>query len=406
LVEESSVDLLRRAVDRDELVQITADLIRAESENPPGNEQRVAEIAAGWLEKIGCAPLDFHSEIEGRPSIIAWWPARRATEPVPGRVLVLNGHLDVVPAGDHRQWTHPPYSAHIEDGKIFGRGASDMKSGIASMIGAVAALQRRGFQPHGRICFQLVADEESAGTHGTGFLVREGLISGDAAIVAEPTSLMVGLGERGALWAKIKAIGRSAHGSVPHLGVSAIEKIARAVLALHNRNFGRDDPVFGKPTLNAGVISGGDKVNMVADYAELQVDRRLVPGESIESATSEIRAILDEISSEDPDARYELEVMNFAEPSVESKDSEIVRLVSESIESCVGGPPEYYVSPGSSDARFLRNEAGIPTVLFGPGIMGLAHVVDEYVEVDSIVAAAEVIALAAQRFLVDDTRGG
>lgn len=396
------VERVKKCVARDELVEITAELIGAESENPPGNEQAAAEVAAGWLEKIGCSPVEFHSEIPGRPSVIAWWPGGRPSDRESQRVLCLNGHLDVVPAGDPDRWTYPPYSAHIEDGRIFGRGASDMKSGIASMLGAVAALRRADFEPAGRICFQLVADEECAGTHGTGFLVRKGLIWGDAAIVGEPTSLMVGIGERGALWAKIKAHGRAAHGSVPQHGVSAVEKIARAILALHNRDFGKSDLLLGSPTLNAGVVSGGEKVNMVADYAEVQVDRRLVGGETVDSATYEIRSILDSITAEDPEARYELEVMNFAEPSVEAKESEIVRLVSEAIEFCIGGPAEYYTSPGSSDARFLRNDAGIPTVLFGPGIMGLAHVVDEYAEVDSIVSAAEVVAHTAVRFLGPD----
>ncbi len=401
---DEKISRIKKAVDPEELLEITTDLIKAESENPPGNEERVAEVAAGWLEKIGAGPIEFHAEVEGRPNVIAWWQTGRTRHESGGRVLVLNGHLDVVPAGDARLWKYPPYSAHVENGKIFGRGASDMKSGIASMIGAAAALRRADIEIPGRICFQLVADEESAGTHGTGYLAREGLLLGDGAIVGEPTSLMVGIGERGALWAKIKAYGRAAHGSVPQLGVSAVEKIAKAVLSLHNRDLGRSDPLFGKPTINAGVISGGEKVNMVADYAELQIDRRLLPGETLESAVSEIKGILDEITDQDPQARFEIETMRFAEASAEPKDGEIAAIVAGAIADCIGGPAEYYISPGSSDARFLRNDAGIPTVLFGPGIMGLAHVVDEYVELDSIVAAAEVIALAAVRFLAAGKR--
>ncbi|MER3396594.1 MAG: acetylornithine deacetylase [Acidimicrobiia bacterium] len=396
---KDDVQKVRSAVDPPELSQILVDLVRADSENPPGNEQRAAEVAAGWLERIGCSPIEFHAEIPGRPSVIAWWPRRHSDVSEKDRILALNGHLDVVPAGDPSAWTHPPFGGDIERGRIYGRGTSDMKSGIASMIEAVAAIERAQLALEGTICFQLVADEESAGTHGTQYLVREGYIRADAAIVGEPTSLMVGIGERGALWAKIKAFGRAAHGSVPNAGVSAIEKLSRAVLALHNRDFKKNDPLFGSPTLNVGVIAGGEKVNMVADYAEAQIDRRLVPGENWQSALEEIRQILNALTAEDPDARYEIEVMNFAEPSVESKDSRIVKVVAECITDCIGGPPEYYVSPGSSDARFLRNEARIPTILFGPGIMGLAHCVDEYVELDSMVAAAEVIAVAAHRFL-------
>ncbi len=398
----AGIESVLRAVDRDELVQITQELVRVNSENPPGNEEKVAEVAASWLERIGCTEIEFHAELPGRPSLLAWWrsPVARSVERTQeGRVLALNGHLDVVPAGDSSQWKHPPFSGAVEGGKIYGRGASDMKSGVAAMIGAVAALGRASTPLQGAIRFQLMADEENAGRHGAAPLAARGLLHADAAIVGEPTSLMVGIGERGALWAKVKAFGRAAHGSVPRAGVSAVEKIAKAALALHGRDFAKADPLFGSPTLNAGVVQGGEKVNVVADYAELQVDRRLIPGETAESALAEIRTILDSITAEDPEAVFDVEVMDYAEPSAQSRDSEIVRVISSAIEDCIGGPPEFYVSPGSSDARFLRNNAGVPTVLFGPGIMGLAHVVDEYVEIDSLVDAARVLAVTAARFL-------
>lgn len=387
------VSSVKSAVDRDLLTEMLVSLLKARSENPPGEEVEAAAVAKQWLEEIGCWRVDSFEEIPGRPNLLGYWGRGE------GPTFVFNGHLDVVPAGDEKTWTRPPYGAVVEGDRIFGRGAADMKSGIAAMLGAVAALQAAGVELPGNVCFQLVSDEESAGRHGTGYLARRGLLRGEGAIVAEPTSLMVGVGERGALWAKVKSYGRSAHGSVPHEGISAVEKLAKAILALHGRQLGKEHPSFGKPTLNVGVVRGGQKVNVVPDYAECEIDRRLVPGESQEYVVAELERLLGEVRASDPDARFELEVENFAEASQQDPQSPIVRAVAAAVESVVGGPAEYYVSPGSSDARFLRNQAGIPTVLFGPGIMGLAHTSDEWADIQSIEAATAVMAVAAFDYL-------
>lgn len=386
-------DSISTALDLDEAVEITRDLVRAESENPPGNERAAADAALPWLEKVGCTSIREVEEIPGRPSVIADWGSSD------GPVMVFNGHIDVVPSGDPASWSHPPYEAVVEDGKIYGRGTTDMKSGIAAMIESIAILGRLGFEPAGSVQFQLVADEESFGTHGTDFMLREGLLRGDAGIVSEPTSLMVGLGERGAYWATITAKGRAVHGSVPEQGVSAIEKIARATLALHKREFEMTDPLLGRPSLNVGVIEGGSKINVVADNASISIDRRSIPGETRESVEAEILGVLESIAAEDPEFEYELDVFGFAEPSVIERDAEIVSLLASSIERHVGGPPDFYGSPGATDARFMRNQAGIPTVVFGPGIMGLAHTIDEYVEIDAIGVAAKVYADVVAQFL-------
>lgn len=381
------------AVDTDEAVRITQDLVRAPSENPPGHEHLAAAVAKGWLEEIGCQKIEELEEFEGRTNLIASWG-----DPSSGPRLIFNGHLDVVPAADDAGWNHPPFSAVLEDGMIFGRGTSDMKSGIAAMIEAVAGLNRIGFKPRGHIQFQLVADEESFGRHGTEFLLRKNLLAGDAAVIGEPTSLMICLGERGAYWATIHARGRAAHGSVPEQGISAIEKVAKAAVVLHGREFNNSHPLLGKPTLNVGTIAGGTKVNVVADRASISIDRRAIPGETEESIQSEIEAILDEIRAGDPECNFKIEVFGFAEPSIIEKNAPVVRLLSESIETHAGGPPDFYGSPGATDARFLRNQSQIPTVVFGPGIMGAAHTVNEFADVASIGIASKVYAELAHRF--------
>lgn len=385
---------IAEACDVDEAVAITQDLVRAESVNPPGNEQVAADAVLPWLEKIGCTNIRSVEEIAGRPSLIADWGDTDA-----GPTLVFNGHIDVVPVGEPDAWKYPPFDAVIADGKIHGRGTTDMKGGLGSMLAAASALNRIGFVPRGRIQFQLVADEESFGTHGTYYLLREGLLEGDAAIVSEPTSLMVCLGERGAYWATISFKGRAAHGSVPEQGVSAIEKAARATLELHRRQFAGSHDLLGRPSLNVGVIEGGAKINVVADRASISIDRRTIPGETRESVHGEITAILDQLKRDDPEFDFDIDVFGFAEPSVIEQGAPIVEFVSDAIERQLGGPADYFGSPGATDARFLRNQAGIPTVVFGPGIMGLAHTRDEYVEIDNIASATRVYADVAARFL-------
>lgn len=381
------------AVDTNEAVQITQDLVRAPSENPPGREHLAAAVARQWLEEAGCEGFEEFEEFEGRTNLIASWGDSSS-----GPRLIFNGHLDVVPAADADGWDNPPFSAVVKDGKIFGRGTSDMKSGIAAMIEAVAALNRVGFKPRGHVQFQLVADEESFGRHGTEFLLRKNLLAGDAAVIGEPTSLMICLGERGAYWATIHATGRAAHGSVPEQGISAIEKVAKAAVALHGREFSESHPLLGKPTLNVGTIAGGTKVNVVADRASISIDRRAVPGETEEGVQGQIEAILEEIKAGDPDCEFNIEVFGFAEPSIIQKDAPIVRLLADSVESQTGGPPDYYGSPGATDARFLRNQGRIPAVVFGPGIMGAAHTVNEFADVASIGIASKVYAELAYRF--------
>lgn len=381
------------AVDTDEAVRITQDLVRAPSENPPGREHLAAAVARQWLEAAGCEEIEEIEEIEGRTNLTATWG-----DPSSSPRLIFNGHLDVVPAADDDGWNDPPFSAVVRDGRIFGRGTSDMKSGIAAMIEAVIGLNRIGFKPAGHIQFQLVADEESFGRHGTEFLLRKNLLAGDAAVIGEPTSLMICLGERGAYWATIHATGRAAHGSVPEQGISAIEKVAKAAIALHGRDFDDSHPLLGKPTLNVGTIAGGTKVNVVADRASISIDRRAIPGETEEAVQSEIEAILDEVKAGDPDCEFKVEVFGFAEPSIIGRDEPIVRLLARSVESQTGGPPDYYGSPGATDARFLRNQGRIPAVVFGPGIMGAAHTVNEFADVASIGIASKVYAELAHRF--------
>ena len=191
-----------------------------------------------------------------------------------------NGHLDVVPAGSVDTWTHGPWDGVVEDGRLIGRGAADMKGPVAAAQAAGAAIRRAGVDLAGMLEYHLVADEELAGTHGTQVLWDRVLLDADAAIVGEPSELQLGLAERGGASITLTAYGRAAHGSQPHRGVNAITSMARYLLRLPEVLPDLEHPLTGRPTVNAALIAGGSAPNVVPDRCEVDVDRRIVPGEA------------------------------------------------------------------------------------------------------------------------------
>ena len=204
------------------------------------------------LEELGGSPEIVRGD-EGRPSVVA----RFGNGDRPA--LAWNGHLDVVPAGDPSAWRHPPFGAEVVDGALIGRGAADMKGGIASALAAVSAIRRSGVELAGRLDLHLAADEELAGLHGTKVLFERGYLDQDAAIVGEATDLNLALAERGGAWITATARGKAAHGSTPQLGVSAITSMARFLLRIEEVLPDLEHPLVGRPTVNAAMIHGGQR---------------------------------------------------------------------------------------------------------------------------------------------------
>ena len=242
---------LDRFIKKKDLVDLARQLIQIPTENPPGDERLAFLFVKKALSRTGFRIKTYVSP-KGRWNIVAtrqWGIA--------GRRLIFNGHLDVVPAGDPHQWTYPPFQAKVANGRIYGRGSSDMKGGIASFIQAISLIDRSGIPlDSGTLVLHLVSDEESHGHQGMGFLSRKGVIRGDAALVGEPTDLHPVIAQKGALWLKISTFGKSAHGSTPHLGENAIEKMPAVIEALKSLPMEKDHPLLGKPTLNIGTIWG------------------------------------------------------------------------------------------------------------------------------------------------------
>jgi len=375
---------MRDHVHIDEVVALTQALVSADTRNPPGNEGLAADVARQLLEPF--APTITQVEpAPGRVSLLATIGAGDGSRPT----LLFNGHLDVVPV-ERSGWTSDPFAPAVEDGRLFGRGTADMKGGIAAVIEALHALRRAGVEPPCDIALHLVADEERGGALGTGTLAARGLIHADACVVPEPTGLAVGVAERGLLHAEITIEGRPAHASEPRRGLSAIEKAAAVVLALHGADFG-DPPhrLLGTPTANVGVIDGGTTPNTVAARCRLRVDRRTLPGQTADDALASLRRRIEAIG--DPELRYEIGVEVFGEASEIDPAHPWAQVVRAAVESVRGQRPPVCGMPFMTDTRFVR-AAGIPAVVCGPGLLECAHAHDEWVGLDALADAATLYA--------------
>ncbi len=385
---------LNRFIRKKELVELTTRLVQIPTENPPGNEKVAALFLKPLLSKLGFKIKIVLSPM-GRWNIVAEKRWGRG-----GRTLIFNGHLDVVPSGDPSQWEYPPFQGKLSKGRIYGRGSSDMKSGIASFIHALSMIERSKILLHqGAVILHLVSDEESHGRQGMGFLTQKGGIRGDAALVGEPTDLRLVIAQKGALWFRISTLGKSAHGSRPHLGVNAIEKMAKLITQLNSIHQETEHPLLGKPTLNIGMIRGGTKINVVPDRCEIEVDRRMLPGEKKEEVLEEVKKKLDSLKSQDPLFHYQIEETDFAQPSEIDPDEEITRIGVEAIQEVIGEKPKIQGFSGFTDARFYINQYHIPTLIFGPGGMDQSHTTDESVEVDALVQGAHIYGLILLSFL-------
>jgi len=378
-------------LDRDRLVGRLTDLVQTASENPPGNELEVARLVEGY-----CRSLDLdvatHEAEPHRPSVVARWSGD------PGPTLGYCSHYDVVPAGDVRLWDVDPFGASISDGRMHGRGSADAKGPIAAALEAVDILRRAGVDLHGTLELELVADEETMGFKGAGYLVAQGIVAPDIAIVGEPTSLRVVRAQRGACWIRITTNGVAAHGSAPERGISAVRHMAELVLRLEETLPDITHPVLGGPTVNVGTIRGGEKVNVIPASCTIEVDRRTVPGESEESVLATIQDAVEVARKRFPDMDAEIELLFKSNPFEIDENSPMVRTVAQSMSDVTKRDTELVGFRGASDARFLF-EAGAEVVLCGPGDITLAHTAREWIDLDELEQAALGYALSFARLL-------
>ncbi len=375
------------------VLQTLAELVRINSinssyEGGPG-EKEAAVYVRQFFEQRGIEVWE-QEVFPGRNNVIARIPGRDTS-----RRLVFEAHTDTVSI---KGMTIDPFDPVIRDGKLHGRGSVDDKAGLAAMMHAVADIHASGEPPPCEIWLAAVVDEEFS-FRGVVKLC-EGL-KADAAVVAEPTEFKCVIASKGVLRWRIRTKGKAAHSSKPHLGINAITAMSRIVLALnedHERMQRVQHPLLGPGTCNVGVIHGGVQVNFVPDEAVIEIDRRLLPGEEVESVLAHYQCLLDELAKQHPDVIAEMEKPMLQDwPFQTDADTSLVLLSREVLremnrEDSVSGVPF-----GSDASKFSR--LGIPTVLFGPGSIDQAHAAVEYVECAEVEAAQAFYTQIARRFV-------
>jgi acetylornithine deacetylase len=385
--------MTRWAVDTEATTQYLAEMVAINSVNPslvPGapGEMQMAE----WLTKT-CTDLGLNVIIQhgthGRPNVIATWLGKGS-----GRSILLTGHMDTVSV---ESMDIPPFEPRIEEGRLYGRGAFDMKGGLASILGAIKALKDGGFEPTGRIILAFVCDEEYASA-GTEKLVKE--IKVDAAILTEPSEMKLCIAHRGFAWLTLTTQGRAAHGSLFDEGVDAIAHMGRVLGALEKMDAEtlskRHHPLLIRPSVHASLIQGGLGLSTFPDACTLQIEHRLLPNERGENILALWRGALGKLSQEDPQFHADVR-LDFERPGYEIADNApIVQTMREAFTDVAGKIPEMSGMLAWLDSALL-GAAGIPTVILGPGGAG-AHAAVEYVELGDVHNCAAIIAGAVERW--------
>ena len=391
---EAATDPLSEAY----VANVLADLVRIPSTNPGAYEGDLAQRVFEWLDPTP-VEAELVESMPGRPSVGAALEGRGE-----GPRLILNGHLDTVPIDDEGLWTVDPFGAAVSDGYLYGRGACDMKAGLAVQIAVAHHLAKRRDRLNGTLVLHFAAGEERA-EPGTLSLLEAGY-RGDYGIVTEPTELRIAAATRGLAPLQIHLKGRSIHASRGHLGINPAWGLKWVLEALEQYRHDleqRNHPLLAHGSCTPTVVNGGVTPNAVADSIDLWVDRRLIPGETVDG---ELREVAQRLAAARPaGSEVEVEVSvayNRFEPAEISVESPLVHQLVRSVERVTGRPGEVYGAPYSSDVRNLVNDAGIDAVNFGPGNVAECHCADERVELKQLETADRAIADAAAELMMDD----
>jgi len=375
-------------VTRDDVIGLTSRLVAIDSVNPAlvsggAGEAQIADFIAGWARAEG---LEAHvlEATAGRPSVLV-----RARGTGGGRTLLLCGHIDTV----NVEGMTEPHSGRVEGDRLYGRGAYDMKAGVAAAL--VACREAAALELAGDVVVAAVADEEHASLG-----VQEALaaVDADAAVVTEPTELAIAIAHKGFVWAQIEVRGRSAHGSRPHLGVDAIVKAGPILTALGELDLAlgsRTHPLLGRGSVHASLIEGGAELSSYPARCVLGLERRTLPGETVAAVEAELDALLDRCRAADPSLDATRRTLLVREPFEIGESAPIVAAVRESAAQAGVSSPVIGAASYWADAAFIA-AAGIPTVLFGPGGAG-AHGLEEWVSVSDTEAVARALVHTARR---------
>ncbi len=386
---------LRDTVPDADVARLLGDLVAIPSVNPlhhqtldpPYGEARIGQYIADWGRSRGLV-VEHQPVLPGRANVLLTLPGASRD-----RRLLFECHMDTVPGW---QGQPDPFEPRVIGGRLYGRGACDVKGTLTSMLLALQILVRRGLQPPRTVVLAATVDEEHQ-ARGVHHLAADGL-SAEAAVVGEPTGLSIAIAHKGCIRWRLRTRGRSAHSSKAELGVNAIDAMVDLLAALRQelgpRLAERFHPLVGQPSMSVCTIHGGVAVNVIPDACEVEIDRRTIPGEDLSDAQRELEEVLAHILESHPGLAAELEPPFVLDPALGTlPDAGIVTQLARATEAIVGTATVRGV-PFGTDASKL-SQVGIPSVVFGPGNIDLAHTVDESVELSEVARAAEILALLA-----------
>ncbi|MBR5315237.1 MAG: M20 family metallopeptidase [Firmicutes bacterium] len=387
------IEKLQAHIREEDLVKWTADMVRIESHAEiPQQETGVAKYIHSVFTQYGI-PCELKEVVDGRCNVIAWLDSGN-----PGQTLMFNGHMDTIRADGMEDAFEPK----IIDGKLYGRGSSDMKGPIATAMGAMIALKESGLLQKGKVIFTGVLDEEEKSL-GTIDILESG-ITADAAIVCEPSELKICNTQRGLEWFQFHFQGKTVHGGRQKEGINAI---AKAVAFINAMEESLVSDVFDRGgTVNYGVIHGGTQLSTVAGECDLYVDRRFTGEETYEEMTQEFQSLLDQLAAKDPQFHCEMKVMKESVmkegfvhmPMFTDLNEPIVKITESCMEKILGGPVEYMCHPCWTDGGLLSTYGKIPTIVFGPGEIECCHGLHEFIRIEQLTKVALVYALIAESF--------
>ncbi|MEO0911547.1 MAG: acetylornithine deacetylase/succinyl-diaminopimelate desuccinylase family protein [Pseudomonadota bacterium] len=423
----SNADTLRSAIRarEEDLVALTRDLIRIPTLNPPGEYYReICEYLRTRLEASGfdCQMIRAEGARGDSGRYPRWNLIARRAGASPGETVHFNSHIDVVEVG--RGWTVDPFEGLVRDGKVYGRGACDMKGGLAASIIAAEAFADTFPDFAGAIEISATADEETGGYGGVAYLAEKGHFSPERVqhvIIPEPLNKdRICLGHRGVWWAELETYGAIGHGSMPFLGDCAVRHMGAVVAEMEESLFPAlaakrtAMPVVPEgakqSTLNINSIHGGQEelpedftgfpAPVVPDSCRMVIDRRFLIEEELDDVKGEFRALLEKIRAERPKFAYNLRDMHEVQPTMTAEDAPVVRAVAAAIAETQGKHPDYVVSPGTYDQKHIDRIGRLKNcIAYGPGILDLAHQPDEWVSIEDMLTSTEVMALALQSLL-------
>jgi succinyl-diaminopimelate desuccinylase len=396
------------AIDAQELVELTRNLVRIPSvyrpDEPGANEEAAAQYVHEYLRGRGWLTVTKEEVAPGRPNVTAVLDSGR-----PGPTLLFEAHTDVVTEGDASRWTYAPFAGEVAGGRIYGRGACDTKGNLAAAVVAVRAMVDSGQFRRGRIVLCIPVDEEGMMT-GIKHFIEAGHADGvDAAIICEPEENQICIAQKGAMRVEVRVYGKMAHGAMPLAGINPIPRLADIVHAVRKLERAEQErfgchPYLGWPSLTPTIIqapvSGAPQINVMPGEAYLGLDIRTVPGQDFDTLGAQLQETLDRLRAGDPDFRADMSVIERRPWTETGADEPIVRACADAYRVVSGGKePVYNGVPGATDGTFLWAWRHIPIVTTGAGGRTVPHQHDEYVAIDELVETAKLYAVAATLYL-------